>query len=538
MRVSPTGEQLAYLTSIGVAEDTLSQAGRGPAASEKGDHAQHDDAVTRGPCWAWFALIAVLLVLVACDMALGAENPQLSYLMRQPEIKPAAQRMRDFEARLRDVNASLFSLNERVDQTAASLRAQREAEEFEAPALLREELQIQADQTDRLVVLLMIMLGLLTVFVVRERVLMGNRIKQLEMGFLAGTAVGPGVGAGAANGNGDNRTPTKSPIPPRDIGFKPARPAREKVPGMREQLDVMIKAAAKMKRFRVRLRHPEGAWTMGLATTKGNVRTENQDFGLCFQINDDYDVLIVADGCGGVPHGQRAAYLASASAAASVVQTYGTTPLLFAPHIEEAAAQAIKDAAHRLAAEGDKLNVTESRDGLRTTLIVLVGNRREIAFAYIGDGGGCVLRASGAVESFLTPQKASALAMNVLAASLGPTIEGEFVVGTIKRMPGDLVLVGSDGIFDRVGSGFPKDVLRGCIQFNGDLQATADRIVEELAAFKDDAGFVCDDNATLGLMGDGTAPRLSQGFWFTAPSQDAPAEAVARAVEAKEEAAV
>jgi serine/threonine protein phosphatase PrpC len=520
---------MAYLASIGVAGDTLSQPVQTPVAAMAGEYVKLARHPAHGLGWVWIVFLAIILALVACgSMVLGEEPPPSPLTRKVAENNPADRRVQDFEARLRGVDAPLSSLNERVNQNVNSLRSQLNAEATEVRELLLDELRTQAAQTSRRVILLTVLAGLLTALAIMERSRMRKRLDHVELSVLGGTAAFPQDNTG--EGNWSNKMPKKYPSAPCDVVFKPVRSIAGPIPSMREQLDMMIEAAAKLKRFRVKLRHPEGAWTMGLATAKGNVRTENQDYGLCFQLDDDHDVLIVADGCGGVPYGQRAAYVATVTAAASVVQTYRKAPLLFTPHAQDAAAQAIKDAAHRLAVEGDKLNVTELRDGLRTTLIVLVGNKREVAYAYIGDGGGYVVRASGAIESFLLPQKASALAMNVLAASLGPTIEGEFVVGTIKRKPGDLVLVGTDGVFDRVGPEFPKDVLRGCIQFEGDLQATADHVIEELVTFKDGAGYVCDDNSTLGLLGDGTTPRLSNGFWFPEPPQETPAEFPPKAV--------
>jgi hypothetical protein len=177
-----------------------------------------------------------------------------------------------------------------------------------------------------------------------------------------------------------------------------------------------------------------------------------------------------------------------------------------------------------LAKEGKRLNLVRPGDGLRTTLIVAIGQEHDVAFSFIGDGGGCVVRTSGAVEHFLTPQKASPDQPNVLAASLGPQMEGEPVVGAIQRNPGDLILVGTDGVFDRVNDSFPKDVLRAAIQFKGDFMKTAGLIVEEMASVKDPLlGYVCDDNLSLGIMGDGSAPVLAPGFWNTrkAPQEEA-----------------
>jgi len=529
MRVTPTSEQMAYLASIGVVGDTLSQTVQTPVAAVAGEHVKPARHPAHGLGWVWIVILAIVLALIAGVSMARGEDPPSPPIKRVPENEPADRRVQDLEARLRGVDASLSLLNERVNQTAAALQAQLGEERTEGCALLQEALQAQADRTDQMRVLFMVAAGLLTVFVGVERILMRRRMNQVELAVLGRTAEFPPDNSTEADREGCKKMPKNGPTAPSNFGIKPTRPAAGTIPSIHAQMEKIIEAAAKLKRFRVRLRHPEGPWTMGLATAKGNVRPENQDYALRFQM-DDYDVLIVADGCGGVPFSKRAAYLAAVSAAASVVRTYGTAPLLFSPYVQDVAAQAIKDAAHRLAVEGDKLNVTDLRGGLRTTLIVLVGNRRKVGYAYIGDGGGCVVRTNGVVERFLSPQKADELAMNVLAASLGPTMEGEFVAGTIGRMPGDLVLVGTDGVFDRVGPEFPKDVLRGCIQFKGDLQATADHVLDELASFKDGAGYVCDDNMTLGLLGDGTSPRLSQGFWSTTPSQDASAESTPEAV--------
>ncbi|MBI4641459.1 MAG: hypothetical protein HY731_12240 [Candidatus Tectomicrobia bacterium] len=152
-------------------------------------------------------------------------------------------------------------------------------------------------------------------------------------------------------------------------------------------------------------------------------------------------------------------------------------------------------------------------------MIIVIGSQRAYGYAYIGDGGGCVIRASGIIEPFLVPQKADKEMMNVLSASLGPLMQGEPVFGTLLRVPGDLLLVGTDGIFDRIEESFPKDVLKGVIHLKGDLQKVADQVLNELAEARDASGYICDDNMTLGLMGDRAQPTLSSGFW-TAPSAE------------------
>jgi serine/threonine protein phosphatase PrpC/regulator of replication initiation timing len=301
---------------------------------------------------------------------------------------------------------------------------------------------------------------------------------------------------------------------PTTVAIQPQRPTAPPVPHPITQMSQIVEEARGSKCIEVKPDLPRGSWNLGLATVKGNVRSENQDYGLCFEIGG-HQVLVVADGCGGLPHGQRAAYLSVLEAATSIIRTYGKAAKWLTPDPATAAAKAMHDASHCLAVEGDKLNIVDLRDGLRTTLIIVVGNRGELGYAYIGDGGGYVIHASGAIDQFLVPQKANQNILHVLAASLGPSMEGEPVVGKIPRFPGDLLLVGTDGIFDRVDGSFPKDVLKGAIQHNGDLQKVGELALCELAEFKDSAGYICDDNMALGLMGDGTQPKLSAGFWVT-----------------------
>lgn len=379
---------------------------------------------------------------------------------------------------------------------------------------LRGRLDEQRKDFNQAVVWIVVIGAMGVGIIIVGRIFMENRMRQVEqaaISALSETAAAPN-GCPTAPESAKPTRPVLKSETEKKTAVEPTRPQPQLPPEPAKQMQSIIASAGKFRHIRVKPTLPSKIWELGLATHKGNVRSENQDYGVCFQI-DGHDVLVVADGCGGVPHGQRAAYLAVVSAAVSVVRTYGMAPRWNTPHVKDAAAKAIMDAAHRLAVEGDKLNVTDVRGGLRTTLIVVIGNKRELGYAYIGDGGGCVVKPCGEVHRFLDPHKANDFAMNVLSASLGPLMEGEPATGVLKRQPGDILIVGTDGVFDRVDKTFPKDVLRGCIQYAGDFQKTAEHILGELAFFQDGAGYICDDNLTLGLMGDGTAPKLSPAFW-------------------------
>jgi serine/threonine protein phosphatase PrpC len=252
-------------------------------------------------------------------------------------------------------------------------------------------------------------------------------------------------------------------------------------------------------------------WSIGTATKTGNVRSENQDVCRAFQING-HDVLLVADGCGGLPHGGKAASLTVSCAEAfllTVLQTEGKRIPL-----KTVALRAILKSAQELSKEARLMNIHDVAGGLRSTLIVVVAGATEAGYAYIGDGGGIVLKSNGEIKNFLKPQKASATALNVLSASLGPDLQGWPRCGTLPREKGDLIIAGTDGIFDRIQDlqTFAKNVLYYCVRNAGDLFQVAAFVTEEMISFRDDAGYVCDDNVSLGLIGNGQ-PVLSSGFW-------------------------
>jgi hypothetical protein len=74
-------------------------------------------------------------------------------------------------------------------------------------------------------------------------------------------------------------------------------------------------------------------------------------------------------------------------------------------------------------------------------------------------------------------------------------------------------VIGTDGVFDRLEEridSFPEGTNRflaalrqATIDYRGDLQAVVNRVLGEVAAFRDASGYVCDDNLTLAMLGDG-----------------------------------
>ncbi len=264
-----------------------------------------------------------------------------------------------------------------------------------------------------------------------------------------------------------------------------------------------------------------GSWTIGYATSRGPLRPQNEDYALAFEIAG-CQVVLVADGVSGEPFAGPAAFLAVQSAAWSVMKQLGSARLWQRPDPMAIAAQALRAAANGLARIAAGCGCVT---GLKTTLIVVVAARKTYGYAYIGDGKGCILRATGAEDHFLIPQRAAADAPCVIAACLGPTLLGCPVTGTLPRRPGDLLIVGTDGAFSEsveLGPDYLKRLLRAAFHFRGDLQRTVGHVLQELNSTQDQYGFLFDDNLTLALAGDGSPPRLAPGFWATKDSHGNP----------------
>jgi serine/threonine protein phosphatase PrpC len=250
-----------------------------------------------------------------------------------------------------------------------------------------------------------------------------------------------------------------------------------------------------------------GAWLLGLATHRGPVRPRNEDAGCAFTVGK-HQVLVLADGVGGMPHGADASRAAVRAAERAIRQAWRVTPHGQEPLPRMMLSHAFAAAAARLASSGIARGFTSVAAGLRTTLIVVIGTADHFHFGHVGDGGINLVRGDGSAKSLFVPHKADPEVQNVLSASLGPVPQGAAVFGATERRRSDLLVAATDGVTDRVAPAFyGRTLLRQAARHAGDLTRTAQAVLERLSQHRDDGGlFAFDDNMTLGLMGDGRAP--------------------------------
>lgn len=254
------------------------------------------------------------------------------------------------------------------------------------------------------------------------------------------------------------------------------------------------------------------SWNLGFATAKGNVRSENQDYGAAFGYRG-HQVLLIADGMGGLSHGSLASYLAVSVASQEILTNLQDSMSI--AQLQELASRVMWSVSHQLSHIGDKLNVIIT--GLRTTLIIVIADATHVALAYIGDGAVYHYKRPDNCTAVLEAQKAIPGNLSLLAASLGPTPHGKPRSRILQRTGNDLIIAMTDGIADRIDTieknGSPPVFIEGLVSkasvHQGDLSSTVEEAIDELADLEDDLGYICDDNISLGCIGNQKSPSCN-----------------------------
>ena len=243
-------------------------------------------------------------------------------------------------------------------------------------------------------------------------------------------------------------------------------------------------------------------WSPGSATITGNVRNENQDAVTVFRAGA-CQVALCADGLGGLPHGAEASRLALETAA-NLLRAQLEDGLLPTPEkLRDRAKSALCEAQRAIEKRAMQMDL-KGNGGLRTTLIVLIGSESHWAYAYAGDGFGISisgLPGEPRIYPWLEPQKGNS--PSEVACSLGPNLEGTPRRGLLERIPGEMMVLGSDGIGDRVDlESYGEELARLAWRGGGDLQGICESQLAELASYRNEAGdYIFDDNLSMAILG-------------------------------------
>lgn len=487
MKLTPSNEQVEYLKALGVLSPDDTALPSSAPLRECRMHQNPPEPVNAGGIGKRLAGLAAFVLLVAVLVMLLAG-------WAKPETISTADS--GTASRLLDRYVASVSAPETVAPAFATLRSTDHLEAVQAfESAYRQGI-------DRLALYLaLISIGSLLLWFLAQRYLLSISLKAIGH-YLSWSELHRGE-SDDDNRDGSIRQATS-------ISTRPRRTGRLSVIHPEKLLETLKLTPTLGSLDRVAPKLPTEPWSLGYATHAGHVRSENQDYVAAFNFHGR-DIVIIADGMGGLKHGREASFLAVRAAVMTVITQLSNPVRRRSARPEKIAAATLAQAHLALATEADRFGVTDIDDGLRTTLIVVVAQKAQVGYAYIGDGGGWLVRTSGEVESFLTPQKHENAA-NVLSASLGPTLQGSSASGTFERAFGDVVIVCTDGIADRIDPAtFLNNVMTVGDQTGGDFQSLSAKVVSDLASATDEAGFICDDNLTIGMIGTGDRPLFLAG---------------------------
>lgn len=541
MRVVPPMEMVAYMESVGALEDRVRPAGAADLAHKRMTVAVGRPAtvavrvadaapslLTRMPAWyrrlagclqttwpRWMraiesALAALLLMLLAVSPAIAQETPE--------KLKPAG-------ASRKPVAAVTTLKTESSNLSLPLFSVEREVHRLELERALRPPVVVVIQEPDfRLLALTAVswvsLSALLLVMFMKTRMGMQSRavlvrsVARLRQILLLRKTAAPASASVAPK----DAKPQDDEPPAQLASYRSTQSGADSSDAL---VDCWLDALEDSLDARGGAPFDSGRWRSDVRSHRGNVRTENQDFALGFTIHG-LDVAIVADGCGGVPFGYQASRIGACAAAKSLVRRLAVGDK--SECLEDAVRRAFTYASTKLAMAALHYGKPDSRaDLLQTTLMICVASAARVTFGYIGDGGAVLIRQRDGTElRVLEPMKAEGM-QNILAAVLGPQLLGEPHVHTIERETGDLLVMGTDGVWDYTPPSFAKEIVRQVVRRQGQVGEALDDVLQSLADVQDEIGHVCSDNLTIAVIApDRCAPRFGVGYWSraaTAPIQ-------------------
>lgn len=171
-------------------------------------------------------------------------------------------------------------------------------------------------------------------------------------------------------------------------------------------------------------------------------RHENQDYAITFQMirgRTKLTIMAVADGLGGHPGGRAASFLACKGIAEAAMASKTGDPDSLLAELRRGAEQAVSAFASRTPPET-----------CLTTAIIAVISKDRYHLTWLGDGGALIRRQTGNWMSVMIPQRGATGALNDVGGALAAFRFGNWSVAEERRQPGDLFMIGSDGVTERI----------------------------------------------------------------------------------------
>jgi len=228
----------------------------------------------------------------------------------------------------------------------------------------------------------------------------------------------------------------------------------------------------------------------GARTDLGRVRRNNED---AYQIEPELNLYVLSDGMGGESHGEVASVLAVHTVVAHCRQAANdpATPTFGEPRPD------VSERTNRLASGVHLANrkvfeaagANSEQKGMGATLVAAWLEGQRLSLAHVGDSRAYLLRAGSLLQltsdhslvaekvriGILTPQEAEMSELqSVLTRAVGPQADVEVDADEQMLLPGDMLLLCSDGLTRMITD--PE--IASTLLTTTSAQAAADRLIE------------------------------------------------------------
>ncbi len=265
------------------------------------------------------------------------------------------------------------------------------------------------------------------------------------------------------------------------------------------------------------------------STDVGLLRTHNED---CFEVNDKYQVYVVADGMGGHNHGEIASQIAVATIREFISESMdsdGTLPISYdsslhqhSNHLKRSIHTAHDHVLQAIREDGSLL-------GMGTTVVGAMHQGQVVAIAHVGDSRGYRLRGGHlelltqdhtwvneqVVAGYLSEEQAKSHPLkNVVTRALGG--DNDIVVDVLETevRDGDLYLLCSDGLTTMLSD----EEIHERLVVDSSLDTIGRRLIHDANAR---GGF---DNITVVLFRANDDERANGEPAFEVETQDMPSK--------------
>jgi len=230
----------------------------------------------------------------------------------------------------------------------------------------------------------------------------------------------------------------------------------------------------------------------GMVSVTGPVRSRNEDACIFLTLDDGRMLLMSADGMGGHADGHLASRLALVGACVGLREALARSPDVTPDRLLRHVFSWSRRLLQYATSQG------QLDPGAGTTLIATLVECDHYVTAYLGDGGAFVRRCDATLEPLMQAQKTTSTVLDRYLAAVTPERWAP-VITMVVRQRGDTLMIGSDGVMDRVAIGEVMNWLAASVATKGlSMPQALRQLVDHFADLKTREGnLIADDNMSL-----------------------------------------